>query len=91
MPTFPAVLLPLLLSLSASLAEGPPNPAVRAGLPFATIRDAGHMVPRYKPKQALLGSVAVSGQRIRLSCAHTGSACKCAYRKMQRWSNSWSD
>ena len=29
------------------------DPSVRAGLTFATVRDAGHMVPRYKPKQAL--------------------------------------
>ena len=28
------------------------DPSVRAGLTFATVRDAGHMVPRYKPKQA---------------------------------------
>ena len=42
----------------------------------ASVYDVRVQMECYKPKQALLGSVAVSGQRIRLSCAHTGSACK---------------
>ena len=28
------------------------EPLARSGLTFATVRDAGHMVPRYKPKQS---------------------------------------
>ena len=28
------------------------EPMARAGLTFATVRDAGHMVPRYKPSQS---------------------------------------
>ena len=29
------------------------DPSVRAGLTFATVRDAGHMVPRDQPQHAL--------------------------------------